>query len=231
MARRSRVSCASGGSPFRRLPAYCARWGSRVGPASRLDRDAYLPLLRRCAGARRARSLAAWSTRPTVCSRPTAPVDKRSVEARAEARYAGQSYELPIAFDYGDAAWGRLAADFHAAHRNRLATPTPRRPSRSSASVLPRSARSIRPSCPGCLGSSTPPAEAGIGTRRVFFEGRDPGDAGAGRRPGAGARQAAGGNKIAGPAVIEEISATTVLYPGDRAEVHASGVLLVECPA
>jgi N-methylhydantoinase A len=65
----------------------------------------------------------------------------------------------------------------------------------------------------------------------VFFEGRDPGDAGAGRRPGAGARQAAGGNKIAGPAVIEEISATTVLYPGDRAEVHASGVLLVECPA
>jgi N-methylhydantoinase A len=39
------------------------------------------------------------------------------------------------------------------------------------------------------------------------------------------------GNRIAGPAVIEEISATTVLYPGDRAEVHASGVLLVECSA
>ena len=34
---------------------------------------------------------------------------------------------------------------------------------------------------------------------------------------------------IEGPAVIEEVSATTVLYPGDRARVHASGVLLVEC--
>ena len=38
------------------------------------------------------------------------------------------------------------------------------------------------------------------------------------------------GNEIVGPAVIEEVSATTVLYPGDRAKVHASGVLLVECP-
>ena len=37
------------------------------------------------------------------------------------------------------------------------------------------------------------------------------------------------GNEIMGPAVIEELSATTVLYPGDRAKVHASGTLLVEC--
>jgi hypothetical protein len=29
--------------------------------------------------------------------------------------------------------------------------------------------------------------------------------------------------------VVEEVSATTVLYPGDRAVVHGSGALLVEC--
>jgi hypothetical protein len=29
--------------------------------------------------------------------------------------------------------------------------------------------------------------------------------------------------------VIEEVSATTVLYPGDRARVLANGALLVEC--
>ena len=66
---------------------------------------------------------------------------------------------------------------------------------------------------------------------RVFFEGRDPGDAGDWGAAQVLARdKLLAGNKIAGPAVIEEISATTVLYPGDRAEVHASGVLLVECP-
>jgi N-methylhydantoinase A len=37
------------------------------------------------------------------------------------------------------------------------------------------------------------------------------------------------GNLIDGPAVIEEVSATTVLYPGDRARVHETGALLVEC--
>jgi N-methylhydantoinase A len=37
------------------------------------------------------------------------------------------------------------------------------------------------------------------------------------------------GNVIEGPAVIEELSATTVIYPSDRAQVHASGALLVEC--
>ena len=65
----------------------------------------------------------------------------------------------------------------------------------------------------------------------MFFEGRDPGDAGDWAVAQVLARdKLLAGNKIAGPAVIEEISATTVLYPGDRAEVHASGVLLVECP-
>ena len=36
------------------------------------------------------------------------------------------------------------------------------------------------------------------------------------------------GNRIAGPAIVEEISATTVLYPGDRAHVDAIGSLIVE---
>ena len=37
------------------------------------------------------------------------------------------------------------------------------------------------------------------------------------------------GTRLEGPAVIEEVSATTVLYPGDRARVHETGALLVEC--
>jgi N-methylhydantoinase A len=36
------------------------------------------------------------------------------------------------------------------------------------------------------------------------------------------------GNRISGPAIIDEISATTVLYPGDRVTVHSSGNLIQE---
>jgi N-methylhydantoinase A len=36
------------------------------------------------------------------------------------------------------------------------------------------------------------------------------------------------GNEIAGPAIVEEISATTVIYPGDVARVDALGSLVVE---
>ena len=36
------------------------------------------------------------------------------------------------------------------------------------------------------------------------------------------------GNAIAGPAIVEEISATTVLYPGDCARVDEIGSLIVE---
>jgi N-methylhydantoinase A len=35
------------------------------------------------------------------------------------------------------------------------------------------------------------------------------------------------GNEIAGPAIVEEVSATTVLYPGDRARVDDVGSLIV----
>jgi len=36
------------------------------------------------------------------------------------------------------------------------------------------------------------------------------------------------GNETAGPAIVEEVSATTVLYPGDHARVDAIGSLIVE---
>ena len=35
------------------------------------------------------------------------------------------------------------------------------------------------------------------------------------------------GTRLSGPAVIEEMSATTLLHPGDRAELDTAGNLLV----
>jgi len=162
------------------------------------------------------------------------PGEKRAVEVRVEARYVGQSYELPIAFDHGDAgAWARLGDAFRTAHRARFGHADPAAPIEIVGFGATAIGRVEAPELPVlAAGERDPPAQAQTGTRRVFFEGPGLGDAGAWATAQVLARnKLLAGNRIAGPAIIEEISATTVLYPGDRAEMHASGVLIVECPS
>jgi N-methylhydantoinase A len=220
---------------IRRRPASCARWGScfRILRHDLIETHIFpyfADAQERAAAI--ARRLVDAADRLLEADR--VPPDRRSVEVRAEARYVGQSYELPIAFDYGDAgAWQRLADDFHTAHRSRFGHADPEAPIEIVGFGATAIGKVDTPALPTLApGGSTPPAEARIGSRRVFFEGRDPGDAGDWATAQVLARdKLLAGNRIAGPAVIEEISATTVLYPGDRAEVHASGVLLVECPS
>jgi N-methylhydantoinase A len=151
---------------------------------------------------------------------------------RVEARYVGQSYELPIAFAVETSgAWGRLAQDFHAAHRARFGHADPEAPIEIVGFGATAVGKVEAPELPKLReGGRAPPSEARLESRRVFFEGRDPGDHGGWAEAQVLAREALlAGNEIAGPAVIEEVSATTVLYPGDKARVDASGVLLVEC--
>src|SRR5438270_209931 len=78
-------------------------------------------------------------------------------------------------------------------------------------------------------GGKEPPGEARSGTRRVYFE------AGAGGEwaecPVWRREVLLAGNEIAGPAIVEEVSATTVLYPGDHARVDEIGSLIVEVGA
>jgi N-methylhydantoinase A len=79
-------------------------------------------------------------------------------------------------------------------------------------------------------GEPGPPPGAQTERRDVFFESDTLGEMGAWFPTGVFERQKLlAGNIIEGPAVIEELSATTVLYPGDRARVHASGAVIVEC--
>jgi N-methylhydantoinase A len=158
--------------------------------------------------------------------------DRRVVEMRVEARYVGQSYELPIPFAHRDArAWPRLAEDFHAAHRRRFGHADPAAPIEIVGFGATAIGKVDAPELPTlAAGGPAPPAAAQIATRQVFFEGDAIGERGGWvaarifRRDGLLAD-----NVVEGPAVIEEVSATTVLYPGDRARVLANGALLVEC--
>jgi N-methylhydantoinase A len=158
------------------------------------------------------------------------PTDRWRVEMRMEMRYIGQSYELPIPLaEVNSSALAGVAPAFHAEHARRFGHSDPAAPIEVVSFGVTATGLIDTPELPRpAPGEREPPGAARRGTRRAFFEG-------AGAASGAWAecpvwqREALlAGNEIAGPALIEEISATTVLYPGDRAQVDAIGSLIVE---
>jgi N-methylhydantoinase A len=159
------------------------------------------------------------------------PEERRRIEMRVDMRYIGQSYELPISLAaFTEADWAALVPAFHAEHARRfghndLAAPVEVVSFAVTATGLIDTPELPRPA----EGSREPPDEARTGARRVYFE------AGAGgdwvECPVWRREALLAGNEIAGPAIIEEVSATTVLYPGDHARVDAIGSLIVELGA
>ena len=161
------------------------------------------------------------------------PSEKQRIEVGVQLRYVGQSYELSVPLVSGDpAAWAAIDKAFHAAHRARYGHADPA----VAVEVVGFAVTAIglidTPRLPRlAAGQAEPPEAAMIGQRPVFFENDLGGNAGW-RDTQVVAREALlAGNLIAGPAVIDEISATTVLYPGDVATVHPTGSLLVEVSA
>jgi N-methylhydantoinase A len=158
--------------------------------------------------------------------------DKRAIDVRVEARYVGQSYELPITFRHRDSyGWIRIATDFHAAHRNRFGHADIEAPIEIVGLGATAIGKVDAPELPALRpGGAAPSAEALQATRDVFFEATEIGQGGTWVAAKIYAREKLlANNLIEGPAVIEEVSATTVLYPRDRARVHANGALIVEC--
>jgi len=161
------------------------------------------------------------------------PEDRRRIEMRVDMRYIGQSYELPIPLSGFDAAdWMVLASAFHAEHARRFGHSDPQAPVEIVSFAVTATGLIDTPELPRPpSGNREPPEEARQGTRRVYFEAEAPGS-GEWHEASVWQREALlAGNEIVGPVIVEEISATTVLYPGDRARVDAVGSLVVEVGA
>ncbi|MCX8996994.1 hydantoinase/oxoprolinase family protein [Rhizobiaceae bacterium BDR2-2] len=158
-------------------------------------------------------------------------MERREIEVKIDVRYIGQSYDLPIPVDIDAAGfWRGLPARFHAAHEARFGHADPSSPLEIVGIVVTGIGRIDKPVLPALpKGDIVPLDEALKGSRRIHFEPFDPSapvlayDAPIYDRAGLRA-----GDVIRGPAVIEEISATTIVYPGDVLTVHASGNLIVE---
>jgi len=159
------------------------------------------------------------------------PPERRRIEMHVEMRYVGQSFELPVAVSgFRQGLWAALVPAFHAEHAQRFGHSDPAAPVEIVSLGVTARGLIDTPELPRPeTGGITPPVAARSGDRRVYFE-ADGG--GAWHDCAVWAREALlAGNEIRGPAIVEEVSATTVLYPGDRARIDAFGSLIVEVGA
>lgn len=155
------------------------------------------------------------------------PAEEALLERTADMRYVGQDYELPVPAPGGTITDGdleHLEAAFHDAHERRYGYDTPDAPTEmlNFRVVLRVPAHPPRLSLREPAGPD--PSGAPRAARPVYFE-----EAGgfvdcpvydrARLRPG---------NVIPGPAVIEEMDATTVILPGQRASLDPWANLLIE---
>jgi N-methylhydantoinase A len=158
------------------------------------------------------------------------PADKQRIEVAVQVRYVGQSYELPIALTNDDqAAWNTVATVFHEVHRARYGHADEAVPVEIVGFAVTAIGLIETPRLPTyAQGGAQPPGEALIGRRKIFFESDQAEKAGWRDAQIVARDKLLAGNRVEGPAVIDEVSATTVLYPGDIATVLPTGSLLVE---
>ncbi|HXC29271.1 MAG TPA: hydantoinase/oxoprolinase family protein [Stellaceae bacterium] len=156
--------------------------------------------------------------------------ERRQVEMHVDMRYIGQSFELPIpVVGFRQGQWASLVPAFHAEHHRRYGHSDPAAPVEIVS--LGVTARGVidTPELPRPEhGGAAPPDAALAGSRRVYFEAAGPTGGDWHDCPIWRREALLAGNEIAGPAIVEEISATTVLYPGDRARIDDCGSLIVE---
>lgn len=160
--------------------------------------------------------------------------ERREMEIRIDMRYRGQSFELPVAVRPDEPGWwADLPARFNAAHRARFGHADESAAIEIAGFGVTGIGRIETPILPELDdGGPEPAANARIGERPVYYEPGDTGSRGAFHTAAVYVRdKLKAGNLILGPAIIEEVSSTTVLYPGDRLTVHKSGSMIVEVAA
>ncbi len=158
------------------------------------------------------------------------PPERQRVEMRVDMRYVGQSYELPMPLaGLSEPQWAGLANAFHVEHERRFGHADPTAPVEVVSFAVTATGLIDTPELPRPpQGGREPPGEAQRGMRRAFFETPELGGGEWVQCPVWQRELLLAGNQIAGPAIVEEVSATTVLYPGDTARVDALGSLVVE---
>ena len=151
------------------------------------------------------------------------PPAARRLELSLDLRYVGQNFELAVPFAIEalpDAAG--LRAHFFAAHEAAYGYCNPDDPVEIVNFRLTARGRLHRPPPPEPVASTTAAPEW-VEEREVWF-----GPDAALSTPVFERAALAPGQRFTGPAVIEQLDATTLVFPGDRASIDAAGNILIE---
>ncbi len=158
------------------------------------------------------------------------PAVGRRLDLRLDLRYEGQNFELSVPFAAGaglDPAMLPGLADlrerFFVAHDAAYGYHNPDDPIETVNLRLTAFGR-LRAEAPLPASAAPPPLPAPKGRRPVIFE--DP--AAPQETPLYDRAALQPGHVLAGPAIVDQLDATTPLYPGDRATVDAAGNLIIE---
>ncbi len=156
--------------------------------------------------------------------------ERRAVELLLDMRYVGQNFELrvPVARAAGGVApalpgASELAERFHAEHERMYGFAS--RDDGVECVNLRLGLRGLHPeAAPTRDDAAAAPAQPpAVASRPVHFPGTGSVDTAVYRRD-----VLRPGHVIDGPAIVEQLDATTVVAPGDRVTVHASGTLLMD---
>jgi N-methylhydantoinase A len=158
-----------------------------------------------------------------------APAD-RMANRTIDMRYAGQNYELAVALPAGPvtaATLDRLAESFAASHQRMYGFLAEGEAIELVTYRLEATGRVRKAALPRRVARGADASAAIIGRREVWM----PEAGGMVSCPVYDRERLEAGNCIAGPAIIEQMDATTVILPGMQAEVEPSMNLIVEIRA
>jgi len=154
------------------------------------------------------------------------PADSRHTALNAELRYVGQNYELSVPYEETDniAELGnRLTRDFYREHERQYGFYSDGAPIQIVNVRLTATAALDKPQATPAAGNSNKPA-APKAFRDVFH------DAGPLKTPIYDRATLHPGQTIDGPAIIEQMDATTMLMPGDIATIDDYLNIVIEVP-
>jgi N-methylhydantoinase A len=171
--------------------------------------------------ARLAAAQRALEERAVVDLRRSVAVEEPVLRRTADMRYAGQNYELETPLPDGDLEerLDELLAAFEHEHERQYGF----RLDGEVIEIVNLRVTAMRPESPPAIAAPAPEGEpTPIEVRAVWFDAGGLVDCPIFRRDALPA-----GARLEGPAVIEEVDSTTLVFPGDRLEVHPGGSLVL----
>jgi N-methylhydantoinase A len=202
-------------------PGLCSAFGCAITDA-RVDRvQTYYARSDATEPARLAAAMRALEKRAVADLRRSVDVDAPVLRRSADMRYAGQNYELDTAVPEGDLERGfdELLESFEREHERQYGFRLEGEP----IEIINLRVIAVRPEPATPVAAPDRAAGAApVEVRAVWFDAEGPVDCPIFRRDDLG-----GGTELEGPAIIEEVDSTTLVFPGDRLTVHPGGSLIL----